>query len=230
MNLDKRLEGVAKFVPNGCIMADIGTDHAYLPTALLQNDKIRYAIASDVALQPCKVAATTLAMYGLTTKSVVRQGNGLSVLQEGEVDCIVLAGMGGSTIIDILDDSIDVAKSVKRVICQPMLAADKLRKYFFKKGFKLTEETLIEDGKFLYEIIVAEVGKDKCYSDAEYLIGPLLLKNKHPLLSKQIARQKDVLKRILFGMRKSSGAKESNKYRENRKLLEELESLENDIG
>ena len=99
VKLDNRLQKIADLVPAGVRLADIGTDHAYLPAALLLAKKIAFAVAADVAAEPCQVAKTTLAMYGLKQCSEVRQGDGLKVLKPGECDCLVMAGMGGSTIV-----------------------------------------------------------------------------------------------------------------------------------
>ncbi|MCQ2362737.1 MAG: class I SAM-dependent methyltransferase, partial [Acidaminococcaceae bacterium] len=95
MQIDARLQAIAKFVPQGARLADIGTDHAYLPAFLLKEKKIAFAIAADVAAAPCKVAKTTLAMQGVSAVAQVRQGDGLKVLRPGECDTIVMAGMGG---------------------------------------------------------------------------------------------------------------------------------------
>ena len=97
MNIGARLEAVAKLVPQGCVLADIGTDHAYLPVWLLQKGQIKAAVAADIAAGPCRAAQTNIGMYGLRGKIEVRMGSGLTVLKPGEADGAVIAGMGGST-------------------------------------------------------------------------------------------------------------------------------------
>ena len=230
MKLDKRLSVIGNFVPVGARLADIGTDHAYLPAALLQTGQIAYAVAADIAADPCKVALNTLQMYGVSGGSEVRQGSGLSVLQVGECDCIVVAGMGGATIVDILKADLQVARSAKRLILQPMVGAAAVRKFLLEQGFALVAEDLVEDGKFLYEIMVAEYqGQVQTLPEAVLLIGPVLLKQRHPLLTWQFVRQKGILQRTLKEMQKSSVAVAGVKYQELQNLLYEMEKLEKNL-
>lgn len=123
MNIGVRLEAIAALVPQNCVVADIGTDHAYLPVWLMQKGLIKAAIAADIAEGPCKAAQTNIGMYGLKDKIEVRRGSGLTVLKPGEADGAVIAGMGGSTIVQILEESPDVAKTLKFLIVQPMAGA-----------------------------------------------------------------------------------------------------------
>ena len=111
MHIDRRLETIANLVPQGCVLADIGTDHAYLPVWLLDKQRIARAIAGDIAAGPCQAARTTVAQFGQHEHVEVRQGSGLKVLSPGEADCIAIAGMGASTIISILEDDTEVAQS-----------------------------------------------------------------------------------------------------------------------
>lgn len=226
MNIGRRLEVIAENVLENSIFADIGTDHAYLPVWLLQNNKIQCAIAGDIAEGPCLAARTTVSMYGFSKKVTVRKGSGLKVLQKGEADCIAIAGMGGTTIIDILQDDFEIAADIKRMILQPMAGAASLRKWLCGNGWIIVHEELVEDGRHLYEIIVAERGNDNnAYSEAELEIGPKLMENRHPLLQKQFAKQINNCRKLLSNMEKSSQAKQSDKYHKVQELLQQLEVL-----
>ena len=255
MRLDNRLQKIADLVPAGVRLADIGTDHAYLPAALLLAKKIVFAVAADVATEPCQVAKTTLAMYGLTQCSAVRQGDGLKVLRPDECNCVVMAGMGGSTIVDILTASPEVAHSAERLILQPMQGANLLRQFLCVNGYEFLDEELVEDGKYLYEIIVVRhrdegighrdegIGlRDEGIGNRDEgiglrdeglgfkvkcLIGPKLLENKHPLLPLQFAKQKAMLNKILRGMERSGEAVKTEKYQQCKELLAEVEKWEN---
>lgn len=234
MKLDNRLSKIADLVPQGVKLADIGTDHAYLPAALLMGKKISFAVAADVAAEPCQVAKTTLAMYGLTQCSEVRQGDGLKVLQPDECSCVVMAGMGGSTIMDILTASPEVAHSAERLILQPMQGANLLRQFLCVNGYEFLDEELVEDGKYLYEITVVRwnhEGKGARVKDSGFkvkcLIGPKLLEKKHPLLPLQFAKQKAMLNKILRGMERSGEAVKTEKYQQCKALLTEMEKWEN---
>lgn len=235
MHLDKRLQAVASLVPQGSRFADIGTDHAYLPVWLLEQGVIASAVAGDIAAGPCQAAQTTVAMHGAASSIAVRQGSGLAVLSPGEADCIAICGMGGSTIISILAADMAVAKGAQRLLLQPMAGAAALRRWLVAQGWCITREELVDDEPHFYEIICAERAEkyaarasdagEQCYSEVEYLVGPALLRDGHPLLAKLIARQQASLQELLTNMARSERAKASAKYQEAQKLLQALEAL-----
>lgn len=226
MHLDKRLQAVASLVPQGSRLADIGTDHAYLPVWLVRNGAIPSAVAGDIASGPCQAARATVAMYATADKIAVRQGSGLAVLAPGEADCIAICGMGGSTIISILAADMAVATSAQRLVLQPMAGAAALRRWLVEQGWSLVSEALVDDPPHFYEIICAERSADAAsYSEVEYLVGPALLRDGHPLLAKQIARQQASLEELLSNMARSERAKASAKYQEAQRLVQELEEL-----
>ncbi|MDY2636463.1 MAG: class I SAM-dependent methyltransferase [Phascolarctobacterium sp.] len=226
MHLDKRLQAVASLVPQGSRLADIGTDHAYLPVWLVRNGAIASAVAGDIASGPCQAARATVAMYATADKIAVRQGSGLAVLAPGEADCIAICGMGGSTIISILAADMAVATSAQRLVLQPMAGAATLRRWLVEQGWSLVSEALVDDAPHFYEIICAERSSDAAsYSEAEYLVGPALIRDGHPLLAKQIARQQASLEELLSNMARSERAKASAKYQEAQRLVQELAEL-----
>ena len=240
MRLDKRLQAVASLVPQGSRFADIGTDHAYLPVWLLEQGVIASAVAGDIAAGPCQAARTTVAMHGAASSIAVRQGSGLAVLSPGEADCIAICGMGGSTIISILAADMAVAIGAQRLLLQPMAGAAALRRWLVAQGWCITREALVDDEPHFYEIICAERAEkcadfasyagEQCYSEVEYLVGPALLRDGHPLLAKQIARQQASLHELLTNMARSERAKASTKYQEAQKLLQALEALKLNLG
>lgn len=225
MNLDHRLQAVGSFVPKGAVMADIGTDHAYLPVWLLEQGRITSAIAGDIAAGPCQAARNTVATYGMKDRVQVRQGSGLRVLTPGEVDTVTIAGMGASTIISILEEAPAVVASLKTMVLQPMAAASSLRKWLTSHGWQLIGEDLVEDGKHFYEIICAQQGENTTYSEAQYAVGPVLLQEGHRLLPKQLQRQRDNCYKLLQQMEQSEQAKASAKYAQLQALVKELEAL-----
>lgn len=226
MNIGARLETIASLVLPNCMLADIGTDHAYLPVFLLTKNKIKSAIAGDIAAGPCQAATNTVALYGMSEHVQVRLGSGLSVLSPGEVECISIAGMGGSTIVEILNDDIDIAMSAKRLVLQPQTGAPGLRKWLLTNGWVIVKEDLVWENKRLYEIIVAEreIGR-KVYSEAELEIGPKLLEDKHPLLNNQIAKVLEAYKKQIEFMEKSTNAVKTEKYKHLQQLVGEVEAL-----
>ncbi|GMA52170.1 hypothetical protein GCM10025857_35270 [Alicyclobacillus contaminans] len=155
--LSHRLQWLADRV-HGPSVADIGTDHALLPIYLIQSGRCTSAIASDVAAGPCRSAAENVQRYGLRRVISVRQGNGLATIRPGEVDTVVIAGMGGATASEILRACPEVVDTLGRVLIQPMNASGAVRQWLLDAGFTLKEEAVVtEEGRF-YEVLSAERG------------------------------------------------------------------------
>lgn len=227
MHIGSRLETIGSLVTKDCVLADIGTDHAYLPVWLLERGQIKRAIAGDIAAGPCQAARTTIAQHGLQEKVEVRLGSGLSVLQPGEADCIAIAGMGAATMISILEADMAVAVSADLLVLQPMAGAASLRAWLTSHGWQLVDEELVDDAPHFYEIISARRGAAPAYSAAQLAIGPVLLAKQHPLLAQQLERQLATCKQLLAGMAKSERARASAKYQELQALKLSLEVLQN---
>lgn len=204
MNTDKlsmRLETVAKYVPAGARMADIGSDHAYLPCYLAKNTGISFAVAGEVAAGPYHSAERNVHSEGLSSIISVRMGNGLEVIQPGEVDYITIAGMGGSLITSILENGKEKLGSVKRLILQPNISAISIRKWFMENNWELiAEEIMEEDGK-IYEVLVGEKGDpSKPYQDqleSGLLLGPFLSQKQEPAFQKKWTMEIRNWKRIV---------------------------------
>ena len=246
MNLDKRLAAAAALVPrrNNLLLADIGTDHAYLPAAMVLQGRVSRAVAGDIAAGPCDAARRTVALYGVRDKVQVRQGSGLEVLR-GEDDAalaactIVIAGMGAGTIIEILQNDLALAHKAQSLVLQPMAGAALLRRWLLANSWRLVQEDLVEDGQHFYELMRAEpVGEtDKAgfnagidiYGEAALLLGPMNIAERHKLLPQHIRRQQKQLADLLASMERSAQARQSEKYRRSRKLLEELEVLAENV-
>lgn len=175
--LSKRLGTCLSFLSGLDTIADIGTDHALLPCYGILNDKIKKAVAADVGAGPLQSAEKTVDKYQLQANIDLRLGSGLSVLSPGEVEGIVIAGMGGKLIRSIIEADLPVAKSLKRLVLQSNVDADIVRQGLMAHGFQIIDEALIaEDGKY-YEIVVAEPVKEPVtYSAKELAFGPSLLK------------------------------------------------------
>ena len=156
ITLDKRLSAVAALVRQGSRLADIGTDHAYLPVHLVQAGVCPSAIASDIGEGPLDAARRTVTENGLTSEIALRLGNGLATVSAGEVEDIAIAGMGGETIVMILEAAPWVQDEGIRLILQPMTRAEDLRRWLLHNGFAILEEHLIIDGRHLYPVMAAE--------------------------------------------------------------------------
>ena len=156
ITLDKRLSAVAALVRQGSRLADIGTDHAYLPVHLVQAGVCPSAIASDIGAGPLDAARRTVTENGLTSEIALRLGNGLATVSAGEVEDIAVAGMGGETIAAILEAAPWVKNEGIRLILQPMTRAEDVRRWLLHNGFSVLEEHLIIDGRHLYPVMAAE--------------------------------------------------------------------------
>ncbi|WP_026572427.1 tRNA (adenine(22)-N(1))-methyltransferase [Bacillus sp. UNC438CL73TsuS30] len=236
MNTDKlsnRLATVAKYVPNGARLADIGSDHAYLPCFLAKNEAILFAIAGEVVEGPFKSAVGNVQSEGLSDIVSVRLGNGLEVIEVGEVDCITIAGMGGALIANILENGIEKLQTVRRLILQPNLSASSIRKWLIEHQWELiAEEILEEDGK-IYEVLVAENGDTfKPYKNTQLelglLVGPFLLHKKDEAFKKKWLMEKENWKRIYSQLEGAAATEETEQKKQ--ELLEKIKMVEEALG
>lgn len=160
-------------------IADIGTDHAYIPIYLIENNLAEYVIASDIKKGPIDIAKYNIEKHNLSDKIETRLGEGLSVLEKGEIDTVIIAGMGGQLISEIIDNSEETARECSLVL-QPMNAQYELRKYLIENNFKITDEDIITEGFKVYNVMNVQSGKQKKFSnDIEYHIPKHLIGHKY---------------------------------------------------
>ena len=168
-----RLERVAAHMPAGARLADIGSDHAYLPVALLRRGAIETAVAGEVALTPFSAAERTVGENGLEQQISVRLANGLAAIEpEDGITAISLCGMGGETIRDILDSGKARLSGQERLIMQPNGGEQPLRQWLMENDYRILCEEVLRENRFYYEIIVAERAGPKYSSSAVYVTGP----------------------------------------------------------
>ncbi len=180
--LSLRLERVAAQVPAGARLADIGSDHAYLPVALMRRDAISTAVAGEVALTPFHAAQRTVRDNQLQSQISVRQANGLAAINASDkITAISLCGMGGETIRDILDRGQAHLSGQERLILQPNGGEQPLRQWLMENHYRILFEEVLRENRFFYEIIVAERTGPVTYSAEELYFGPLLLQSRSPM-------------------------------------------------
>ena len=148
--LDARLQMCADFAPPGAVLADIGTDHAYLPVWLCKSGKIPKAIAADIGQGPLQSAGESIARYQAQDRIETRLSDGLAAFSPGEADTIVIAGMGGELIARILGAAPWVKNPSVTLILQPMTAVRELRLFLWENGFRVESETCCRDGRHVY--------------------------------------------------------------------------------
>ena len=174
INLDSRLSLVASFVRKGSRVADIGTDHAYIPVYLVQTGVSPSAVAADLRKMPLENAKKTIEQYNLSSKISTVLSDGLDGIEKSCCDDIVIAGMGGMLIAEILSKSNRIYDKRLRLVLQPMSHQEDVRKFLFENGFKIVEEGCSFDKKHCYCVIAAEfTGEKKEYSPAMIYTGTL---------------------------------------------------------
>lgn len=146
-----RLKGITELVDR-CTIADIGTDHAYIPIRLAMDGKVKKAIATDKNKGPIEIAKENVKKYKLDNIIELRCGDGLEPIAVGEAECIIIAGMGGNLIADIIEENIEKAKSA-RLILQPMNAQNELRQRLIDMDFSIEKEELACEGFKVYNIM-----------------------------------------------------------------------------
>jgi tRNA (adenine22-N1)-methyltransferase len=226
--LSNRLATVAKYVPPGVRLADIGSDHAYLPVFLAKNKELPFAIAGEVAVGPFQSAEGKVMSEGLTEKISVRLGDGLDVIGRGEVDCITIAGMGGALISDILERGKDKLFSVKRLVLQPNISANSIRKWFLENSWELIAEEIIEEDGKIYEILVGEKGEpNNPYGkniDSGLLLGPFLADRKEEAFRKKWSLEKNNWQRIYAQLENATPSPETLEKKQ--ELLSKIKLVE----
>lgn len=204
MNLSKRLNLIISMVPECDTIADIGTDHGFVPISLVESGRAKHAVASDIVPGPVERALSHVREHQLTDRISVRQGPGLSTLSVGEADCIVIAGMGGLLMAEILDADFETAKSAKTLILSPHTEIPALRLYLSKYGFRIVEEEMVkEDGKF-YVVMKAEPVEEtelQTLSETELMYGPVLLQKRPEVFLEYLRHQKEKTQRLCRSLR-----------------------------
>lgn len=231
LKLSERLLAIAALVPYGARVADIGTDHALLPCYLVESEKAASVIGVDVHRGPYERAWQTVREYSLEEYIKIRLGDGLTVLQPGEVDTVVIAGMGGTAISNIFTESPQVVGSLRKAILQPMTNPAAVRNWLWEHGWEITEEDLIYEDQQYYQLIGAEnvhLGATAVRSffpelAAEY--GPLLIRHRHPLLPGLLERDLKAMQAMLEQLAKSSQEDVQLRYREAQQQMQKMKEL-----
>ena len=157
MDLTPRLLKIAKEIRLEEKVGDIGTDHGYLPIYLIENHIAKAVIATDINEEPLNAAWKNIKAYGLEEQIKTKLGAGTIPLEDETLDVIIVAGMGGKLIAEILKNSNALKTSVDRIILQPMQQQAELRRYLFEEGYSIEKDLLVEEGRRIYEILVVSL-------------------------------------------------------------------------
>lgn len=178
-HLSRRLAYVAAFVSDGARVADIGSDHAYLPANLILTGRIQYAVAGEVAKGPYDNMVKEIKRYGLQDSISPRLANGLEAIRQSDkIDTVTIAGMGGALISQILDSGQSKLEHTQTMILQPNVGAYRVRKWLANNKWKIEDERIIEEDGHVYPIIYSKrTAHSVTYNDKELRFGPYLLKD-----------------------------------------------------
>lgn len=202
IELSPRLRLAADLVPQGARLADVGTDHAYLPTALLQEGKIPFAVAADLRQGPLASAKATVRRAELEGKVAFRLCDGLRGIRPEEVDGVAIAGMGGETIASILAAAPWTREKDVPLILQPMSSMPDLRQWLGENGYRIVTEELCQEGDTLYTAMLVRAGEMEPQSSGELWAG----KNRnHPLRGAWLDQWLSRIERALRGMEQAQG-------------------------
>lgn len=197
MKLSKRLETIASFVSKGSIVADIGTDHGYIPIFLVSEGICPSAYAMDVRTGPLERAKEHVKEAGLEETITLRLSDGLKELKPGEADTVVIAGMGGELICRILEEGRHVWESTQSLILSPQSELSFVRHYLEQNGFEILQEKMLkEEGKY-YVVMEVGHGSMKLGTPCCYEFGRDLIEKRDPVLAEFLSKEKALLTEIL---------------------------------
>jgi len=239
--LSERLLTIASFVPQGSRVADIGSDHALLPCYLALQQVVPFAIAGEINEGPFKSARTQVEQYKLEGRISVRKGNGLHVINEQDhIDVITIAGMGGSLIVNILEDEKEKLSSIRRLVLQPNVGEEQLRRWLDQHDWLIIDETILEENEKIYEVIVAEhdhhqkknpyLGLNRTREEL-YRLGPILWRKRDSILLKKWLKESKkidyIRKQLKLSLNEAEkGLKEEKLRIESQWITEVLECLQ----
>ncbi len=190
MNLTPRLTAVADLAGENTSLADIGTDHAYIPIYLMQKGLISKAIAADINTGPLERADKNIRKAGLSDKITLRQSDGLDNIKDNEAETIVIAGMGGEIISHMLEKP--KPAGIKKMVLQPMTDIPLVRKKLHENGMIITAERLAAEKDKIYTVIACVCGNGQAFSDEDYIVSPFIKDD--PIFTEYIRKQLGICK------------------------------------
>lgn len=224
IELSKRLQEVASFVPHGAVVADIGSDHAYLPIALCERGQVTRAVAGEVVKGPYESACRNVKKEGWADHITVRLASGLFAIDENDgVTAVTICGMGGPLIASILEEGNGRLGTVERIIAQPNIHAESVRRWAVANGWTLVDESIVkEDGK-IYEVLVLERG-EASYDEEDLVFGPFLRVERAPAFVEKWREEHVSLRRVLESLKRAQPSATIEEKRRN--VTSQIERIE----
>lgn len=241
MQLSKRLQAVAALVTPGSILADVGTDHGYIPIYLAEAGIISRAIAMDINRGPLMRADQHIRENELSGRISVRLSDGLKGLRPGEADSVVIAGMGGPLMITILAEGGHVLPGMKELILQPQSEIEKVRAWLWQSGYATVQEHMIEEEGKYYPMMRMVKETDSAWEGWKRLVpgaaaeelalryGPVLLSGRDECLRRYLEHEEHTLRQIAGNLEEAGGVRAAKRLKEIKKELE-LNRLAKEYG
>lgn len=209
-----RLEAIVSLIDKCYTLADIGTDHGYAAEMAIKNNLCKRVIATDINKGPLNSAVNHLTELGFENIVDFRLGGGLTVIDENEIDCAVIAGMGGELISSILEESKNVSKTVNSFVLQPMTNIDVLRRYLYDNEYTISKEIIVKEYHHYYFIIKAIREKSTCDDDIFYEISKYLFDIRDELLLEYMKKIIETNNKILYNLNNAKKLDNSLKVNE----------------
>ncbi len=222
IRLSNRLLAAAELCGESERVADVGTDHGYVPIWLLKSGRAQYVIASDINPEPLENARRNAELHGTKNGLELILSGGISHLRADSAETIIIAGMGGETIADILSRASWVSDGRHRLILQPMTKQSELIDWLYRNGLFIKRARLAEDNGEIYIVLLAEGGSSAPPSGAARIIPEALMAERTPLLSRYLELHIKRISNALEGMKSSKGKKDPERIAEYERILEEL--------
>ncbi len=219
MKINDRLKKIGDLVDANSSILDIGCDHALLDIYLVKEGKVKKAVAADIKEGPLKNAKENIKKYNLEDKIDTRLGDGLDTYTD-DINTVIVSGMGGRTIIGIFKYKPSIVKKINTIILSPNNYQEDVRRFFTSIGFYIEDESLVKEGKIIYQIIKLKRGKKK-YTKKDYFFGPILFTKKDKLFKeyyKKELKSREIILELLpknYRLRKYKVKKEIKLIKEN---------------
>ena len=212
MELSKRLKFIVDHIDKVISLSDVGTDHGYIPLYALRQELCEKAIASDINKDPLDKARLNALLEGMGDELEFRLGAGLEPLKDGEVQAVIIAGMGGNLIRDILENDIEKVDNLDYLILQPAQNPKILREYLYTNDYEIMTEDLCKDGGKYYELfkVRRKSGENTKLDDIYYEVSPKLLMTKHPLMKEYLESKVDIYNKILADISADADSESAN--------------------
>ncbi len=214
--LSARLKMVADYVNKCSVVADIGTDHGYIPIWLVKNNICKKAIAADISKGSCNKAQNNINFNKLEDKISVRCGNGLEVIDSNieNVDCIIISGMGGLMTVSVLESNTETVNNASQLVLQPQRDINEVRKYVINHNFKIIDENIIKDNNKYYTAINCINDMSEKYTESELYFGKYLVNYKSEIFKEYVNIEMNKLYNALLNIKDNLSYDNMNRYNE----------------